>query len=75
MKLYAATIWGHKFYFTGHLTAEATEAIEHFCVQLNPIANKSTPQKLFELLINYIESELNYSVAPVDVEHIFRVNF
>ena len=75
MKLYVVTIYGHKFYFTGQMTAQATGAAEHFCAQLDPDANNSDPQKLFMLLLDHIKSELDCSVVPVDVEHIFRINY
>lgn len=75
MKLYTATILGRKFYFTGQLTTEATKAAEHFCVQLDSDANNSDPKKLFMLLLNHFEANLDCLVAPVNVEHIFRINF
>lgn len=75
MKLYAATILGHKFYFIGELTTEIIEAAELLCVRLESNANKSDPQKLFMLLLDHIKSELDCSVVPVDVEHIFRINY
>lgn len=75
MNLYAVTIYGHKFYFTGELTAEATEAAEHFCAQLECNANDSDPRKLLMLLLRHIESGLASPVVPVGVKHIFRINF
>lgn len=75
MKLYTATILGHKFYFTGQLTAEATKAADLFCVQLNAETNNFDPQKLFLLLLNHIETRGNCTVNPINVEHIFRINY
>ena len=75
MKLYTATILGHKFYFAGHLTTKAVKSAEHFCSELDFDANNSDPQKLFTLLLNHFEADSDCSVTPVNVEHIFRINF
>lgn len=75
MRLYIVTICGRKFYFTGDLTAEITEATEHFCIQLEPDMKNSNPQKLFFLLLNHIKTDWDCPVEPVNIEHIFRINF
>lgn len=75
MKLYIVTIYGHKFYFAGEMTAQITEAAEHFCIQLESNIKNSNPQKLFLLLLKHIQSDWNCPVTPVNIEHIFRINF
>lgn len=75
MKLYAITIYGHKFYFTGELRPETTTAVEHFCRQLESDMNETAPQKPFAFLLNYIKSTYNCPVTPINIEHIFRINF
>ena len=75
MKIYTATIYGHKFYFTGNLMTEAIKAVEFFCKQLESDANNTDPQELFTFLLNHIESYWDCSVTPMNIEHIFRINF
>lgn len=73
MKLYTITISGKKFYFTGCLAPCLYDQIEQFCRDGLSNAN-SSPQILFELLIQYITTELRQEITPIEVEHIFRVN-
>lgn len=75
MKLYTITIHGHKFYFTGNLKDELITATEQFCRQLESKTNNTDPQKIFALVLRYIKSDCDCSVTPVDIEHIFRINF
>ena len=75
MKLYAVTIRGFKYYFSGYLSLQAIQASEHFCLALEKDANSFDTNVLFERLLSYIDSELGLSVTPVNMEHIFRVNY
>lgn len=75
MKLYAATIRGFKYYFSGDLTPETINASERFCLKLEEDGQSANTTILFEHLINYIGSELGAPVTPVNIEHIFRINY
>ena len=73
MKLYKITMSGKKFYFAGYLSPCLYDQIEQFCRDRVSNTN-NTPQKLFELLVQYITTELRQEITPIEVEHIFRVN-
>ena len=75
MNLYAVTIRGFKYYFSGDLSLQAIQASENFCLTLKKDANSFDTNILFERLLSYIDSELGLSVTPVNIEHIFRVNY
>ena len=75
MKLYSVTIRGFKYYFSGDLTSEAVTSIENFCLKLKTNSTSTDKTTLFEHLINYIASELGLTVTPINVEHIFRINY
>ena len=75
MKLYTVTIRGFKYYFSGNLTPEAITASENFCLKLERNSKTVNTATLFELLIDYIVSELGLSATPVTVEHVFRINY
>lgn len=75
MRLYTVTIRGFKYYFSGNLTHEAVIAIENFCLKLESNSKSVDTTMLFQYLINYIASELELSATPVNVEHIFRINY
>ncbi len=75
MKLYTVTIRGYKYYFSGDLTPEVINASEKFCLKLERDGKSVNAAALFERLINYITSELRVPVRPVNVEHIFRINY
>lgn len=75
MKLYTVTIRGRKYYFSGNLTQKAIQACDLFCLDLE-LNYKDTPHEtLFEYLLKYIESTLGFSVNPIAVDHIFRINY
>lgn len=75
MKLYTVTIRGFKYYFSGNLTPETINASENFCLKLTKNSKAINTDTLFDLLINYISSDLKLTVKPVSVEHIFRINY
>lgn len=75
MKLYAVTIRGYKFYFSGDLSDEVVGAIEEFCNKLEKDAKAVDEQTLFTLLLSHIDLDLGVSVTQVNVDHIFRINF
>ncbi|MBO5716409.1 MAG: hypothetical protein J6S23_08490 [Clostridia bacterium] len=75
MKLYTVTIRGRKYYFFGDLTPKAIQASERYCLDLE-LNNKNTHHaKLFDYLVKYIESTLGFTVIPISIEHIFRINY
>ena len=69
MKLYSVTIRGFKYYFSGDLTSEAVTSIENFCLKLKMNSTSTDKTTLFE------HSELGLTVTPINVEHIFRINY
>lgn len=75
MKLYTVTIRGFKYYFSANLTPEAINAIEGFCLKLEKGGKSFNVDTLFNLLANYISSELQLPIIPVKIEHIFRINY
>ena len=75
MKLYAVTIRGRKYYFSGDLTPEAIEAIEQFCLNLEMNKNNAHHQILFESVLKYTVSSLGFEIIPINIEHIFRINY
>lgn len=75
MGLYAVTIRGYKYYFSGNLTSEAINAIESFCQNLERNSKSVDAVALFDRLISYISSELGLPISPVNVEHVFRINY
>ncbi len=75
MKLYTVTIRGFKYYFSGNLTPEAINASESFCIKMEKEGKSVNTAALFDHLINYIASELGIRVTPINVEHIFRINY
>lgn len=75
MKLYTVTIRGFKYYFSANLTPEAINAIKYFCLKLERDSKSVDTAALFDRLISYIASELGLPITPVNVEHIFRINY
>lgn len=75
MKIYTVTIRGFKYYFSGDLSPEAIQASECFCFGLEMDDKSVNTNVIFKRLLSYINSELGLSVTPVNIEHIFRVNY
>ena len=75
MKLYTVTIRGRKYYFSGYLTQEAKQNCDLFCLDLELNYKDTHHETLFEYLLKYIESTLGFSVNPIAVDHIFRINY
>ena len=75
MNLYTVTIRGRKYYFSGDLNAEDIKSCELFCLQLESQEKNVHPKILFESFLHYIDSNLKCAVSPINVEHVFRINF
>ena len=61
MKLYAVTISGHKYYYTGDLSASDIKMIDEYCDTLNCPADSKD-----------VLSSLQYDIPPANI-HFLRV--
>lgn len=75
MKLYTVTIRGYKYYFYGNLSTEAINSIENVCINLERNSKSDDAVILFEYLVKHITLDLRFPITPVNVEHIFRINY
>lgn len=75
MKLYTVTICGCKYYFTGDLTPDDVKSAEKLCAEIKADTTYPDSHHLFMLLINHLNSNTHSTVAPINIEHIFRINF
>lgn len=71
MKLYAVTISGHKYYYTGDLSTSDIKMIYEYCDTLNHLADSKDVLSSLQWFIN---NNLRRSFDQVAIEHIFRIN-
>ncbi len=70
MKLYSFTIRGQKFYAVGSLSPKEVEEIEKTCIQESNKIGTNSPYESFVRLISMTDS-----IIPIEVNHIFRINY
>lgn len=71
MKLYAVTISGHKYYYTGDLSTSDIKMIYEYYDTLNHLADSKDVLSSLQWFIN---NNLRRSFDQVAIEHIFRIN-
>ena len=74
MVVYAVTISGHKYYFTGKLSESSISMIDEYCEALNGREIVSDHKSAFSRLYNYICTDLGCKIEPISIEHVFRIN-
>lgn len=74
MQLYAVTISGHKYYFTGKLSEFHIKMIDEFCSTFNERETTTNHKRAFSSLNNFIRNDLKCNIEFVDMGHIFRIN-
>ena len=74
MILYAVTISGHKYYFTGKLSEDSISMIDKYCDTLNGRKIAYDYKSAFSHLYSFICNELGCRIEIICMEHIFRIN-
>ena len=74
MILYAVTISGYKYYFTGDISESSIKMIDKFCDSLNDREIMTNSKCTFAYLYNYIRNDLGCKIEPISIEHVFRIN-
>lgn len=74
MILYAVTISGQKYYFTGKLSESSISMIDKYCDTINGREITTDHKKAFSRLYNFICNDLESKIEPISIEHVFRIN-
>lgn len=75
MKFYFATIKGIRFYFDADLTEEECCKIDEICKQITTQYSQEDEETEYRILKEAIEDTTGKTVKPVEIAHIFRINF
>ena len=74
MALYAITISGNKYYFTGDLSESTVAIIDEFCRTFTDHDSLLDQKSAHSRLYGFICCDLKCKINPLRIEHIFRIN-
>jgi hypothetical protein len=74
MNIYAVTISGRKYLFSGNLSPSIISYIDDYCDNLSVKKVSSEPLKIYMSLIDSIRHKFGTNIELIEIEHIFRIN-